>query len=232
MSRFLAWFLVLSGVAGESVAGGGVIIFTGPDGSRRVVNVVASAAPSAAVPVAPEARRRALWPIVEVAAREQGLDPHLVDLVIRMESGYNPRAVSPKGASGVMQLMPGTARLYGVRDVFDAVENIRGGVRYLADLFSRFRADLRLALAAYNAGPEAVVRYNGVPPYAETQNYVRTILAAYRGEAASPRLGGGFGRPPAPATRPITVTADASGPVISNLRQGGEAAPVRRLSLR
>lgn len=228
--RVAAWMLILSSVAaGEAVAGGGVIVYTGPDGSRRVVNV-APAGRTARVPAAPEARRSVLWPVVQETATKHGLDPHLVDLVIRMESGYNARAISPTGASGVMQLMPGTAKLYGVRDVFDAVENIRGGTQYLADLLRRFSSDLRLALAAYNAGPEAVARHNGVPPYAETQNYVHSILGVYRGGEA-PRLTGGFGRSPGPAARAVTVTAESSGTVISNVRRGGEGAPVCRLSL-
>ncbi len=223
--------ILLAGVAAEAAAGGGIIVYTGPDGSLRVVNV-AAASRTGRVPVAPEARRSALWPVVQESAAQHGLDPHLVDLVIRMESGYNPRAVSPKGASGVMQLMPATAKLYGVKDVFDAVENIRGGTRYLADLLRRFSSDLRLALAAYNAGPEAVARHNGVPPYAETQNYVDSILGAYGGAGAEgPRLSGGFGRAPAAASRPVTVLAEGSGTVISNLRRGGESLPLRRLSL-
>ncbi len=228
--RVAACLLVgLLGVAGDSAGDGGIIVYTGPDGSRRVVNV--AAAPRAAyVPVASEARRSALWPVVETTAREHGLDPHLIDLVIRMESGYNPRAVSPKGASGVMQLMPATAQLYGVKDVFDAVENIRGGTRYLADLLRRFGSDLRLALAAYNAGPEAVARHNGVPPYAETQNYVHSILGAYRG-GELPRLQGGFGRPAAAPARPVTVMAEGSRTLISNVRRGSESLPLRRLSL-
>ncbi len=229
--RVVAWMLVLlAGAAAESAAGGGVIVYTGPDGSRRVAKVAAASRP-AHVPSAPEARRSTLWPVVQETAAKHGLDPHLVDLVIRMESGYNPRAVSPKGASGVMQLMPGTAKLYGVRDVFDAVENIRGGTQYLADLLRRFSSDLRLALAAYNAGPEAVARHNGVPPYAETQNYVHSILGVYRGGEA-PRLTGGFGRSPGPPVRAVTVTVESSGTVIANVRRGRESAPVRRLSLR
>lgn len=221
--------LLVLGCAAAAAGDGGIIVYTGPDGLRRVVNVAAVTAP-ARVPAAPEARRSALWPVVETTAREHGLDPHLIDLVIRMESGYNPRAVSPKGASGVMQLMPATARLYGVKDVFDAVENIRGGTRYLADLLRRFSSDLRLALAAYNAGPEAVARHNGVPPYAETQNYVHSILGAYRG-GEPPRLQGGFGRPAAAPARPVTVMAEGSGTLISNVRRGNENLPLRRLSL-
>lgn len=228
MRRRVWMGLLLLGVAGQAAAGGGVIVYTGPDGLQRVVNV-ASATPAGPVPEAPAARRMALWPVVVETAREHGLDPHLVDLVIRMESGYNPRAVSPKGASGVMQLMPATAQLYGVRDVFDAVENIRAGTRYLADLLRRFSSDLRLALAAYNAGPEAVVRHGGVPPYAETRQYVSSILGVY-GSREGPKLSGGFGRPQTPRPHPVTVTAAGGGTMITNVR-GSEPLALRRLTL-
>lgn len=119
----------------------------------------------------------------QIARREAGkrrLDPDLVGAVIRIESGENPLTVSPKGAQGLMQLMPETARLMGVQDPFDPEENIRGGVKYLAGLLERFRGRLDLALAAYNAGPTAVERYGGIPPYAETRNYVVRVMDAYR----------------------------------------------------
>ncbi len=112
-------------------------------------------------------------------AREHHLDPALIHAVISVESGYNPRAVSHKGAMGLMQLMPGTASLYGIDDPFDPVANIRGGVRYLRALMQRFR-NISLALAAYNAGPEVVVRYrNTIPPYQETRKYVVRVLNFY-----------------------------------------------------
>jgi len=225
-----------SGVAAERSAG--VFIFTGPDGSRRVVNVPAASGTVYDVPQALEMRRQSLWPTVENAARANGLDPALVDLVIRMESGYNPRAVSRAGAVGVMQLMPATAALYGVVDSFNASENIRGGVSYLRDLLARFGADVKLALAAYNAGPEAVDRHGGVPPYEETRNYVRAILGAYQGVKPAVTLSGGFGRAKvgsisrrkAPA-RPVTLVASNGAALISNSLRSGEMLPVRRLGL-
>lgn len=109
------------------------------------------------------------------SAQQFGLDPALVRAVIHAESGFNPRARSPKGAIGLMQLMPATARLMGVSDATAPSRNIRGGTRYLASLLQRFQNDVGLAAAAYNAGPEAVKKYAGVPPYAETQVYVQRV---------------------------------------------------------
>ncbi len=108
------------------------------------------------------------------------LDPLLIEAVIAVESGHNPNARSPVGAAGLMQLMPTTARRYGVDDPYHADSNIRGGSRYLRDLLSMFDGNLHLALAAYNAGENAVIRYGRkIPPYAETQNYVPRVLQKY-----------------------------------------------------
>ena len=116
---------------------------------------------------------------VAQAARQFGVDPALVHAVISVESGYNPKAVSRRGAAGLMQLMESTARRYGVVDVFDPAENVRAGTRHLGELLSQF-GDLQLALAAYNAGAAAVVRYgNVVPPFAETQAYVPKVVQLY-----------------------------------------------------
>lgn len=113
---------------------------------------------------------------VEAAAAKYGVDPSLALAVAQQESGLNPNARSSAGAIGVMQLMPATAAQLGV-DPNDPAQNIDGGVRYLSQLLSQFGGDTSLALAAYNAGPGAVQKYGGVPPYAETQNYVSSILA-------------------------------------------------------
>jgi soluble lytic murein transglycosylase-like protein len=124
---------------------------------------------------------------IKQASERYGVPEQLVKAVIRVESAFNPRAVSPKGARGLMQLMPQTASLLGVRDSFDPAENIDGGVRHLRHLLERFGNDLRLALAAYNAGEQAVTTYRGVPPYAETQGYVAKILSLVNGsESAAP----------------------------------------------
>lgn len=109
-------------------------------------------------------------------AREHGVSPALIEAVIRMESGFDPRAISPKGAAGLMQLMPKTASALGVADRFDPRESIRGGVRHLRYLLERYQGSVVLALAAYNAGEGAVDTHRGVPPYPETQQYVRSVL--------------------------------------------------------
>lgn len=112
-------------------------------------------------------------------ARAQGLSPRLVQAVVQVESGYNPRALSNKGAMGLMQLMPETARELGVTNAYDPDQNLRGGSRYLWQQIRRFKGDLEMALAAYNAGPTAVARYGGVPPYDETRRYVAKVMALY-----------------------------------------------------
>ncbi len=117
--------------------------------------------------------------MVSRAAQTYQVDPALVHAVIHAESGFNPQAVSPKGASGLMQLMPDTARRYGVRDIFDPTQNITGGVRYLRDLLKMFGNNPRLAVAAYNAGENSVLRFGGVPPYPETTNYVSRVLSLH-----------------------------------------------------
>jgi hypothetical protein len=112
---------------------------------------------------------------VRRSARRWRVEPELIVAVAQTESRLNPSAVSPKGAMGVMQLMPSTARLMAVKDPFDARQNIDGGARWLRMMLDRFKGDVDLALAAYNAGPETVKRYGGVPPYAETRRYVRLV---------------------------------------------------------
>lgn len=131
------------------------------------------AIPSAAIRTSPRAANYEAL-IVE-HAEANALNPALVRAVIQAESAFNPRAVSRVGAMGLMQLMPDTARELGVLDPFDPEDNIRGGTKYLRSLLNRFDGNVELALAAYNAGPGAVERYNGVPPYRETRNYVAKI---------------------------------------------------------
>jgi len=128
-------------------------------------------------PVAPPPAH--IQELVEKSARAHNIDPLLVQSVIQVESNYNHFAVSPKGAEGLMQLMPGTARMLGVSNSFDPAENIEAGVKYLRYLQSLYQDD-RLALAAYNAGPKAVEKYKGTPPFAETQDYVNQVGQRYQ----------------------------------------------------
>lgn len=118
--------------------------------------------------------------LVTANANAWGVDPALVKAIIANESGFDANATSKTGAQGLMQLEPGTAAELGVRDAYDPAQNISGGTRYVRGLLDRFHGDLRLAIAAYNAGPGAVMKYNGVPPYAETQAYVENVLDAYQ----------------------------------------------------
>lgn len=120
-------------------------------------------------------------PLIAAVAQQVQLPTALLQAVIQVESSYNPRAVSPKGAVGLMQLMPATARRYGVNDRTDPVANLNGGARYLRDLLTLFNEDLTLALAAYNAGEQAVKKYNNkIPPYRETINYVNKVKKLYK----------------------------------------------------
>lgn len=137
----------------------------------------AAARPPPAVKSAAKARFDAL---VDRTASSVGVDSALLHAVISVESRYDPTARSSKGAAGLMQLMPATARRYGVVDAFDPVQNVQGGAKYLRDLLDQFDSDLGLALAAYNAGETAVVRYGRrMPPYPETENYVPRVLSYY-----------------------------------------------------
>lgn len=152
--------------------------------------------------------------IVEDVASRYNVDPLLVHAIIHVESRYNPFAISPKGAEGLMQLIPSTARQMGVRNSFDSRDNIEGGIRYLQQLQNRF-SDLRLVLAAYNAGEHAVARFGGVPPYAETQEYVYKVGRRYgelrrtqkqsSARAAQPDI------PVQPEHRPLETYVDEEG---------------------
>lgn len=119
--------------------------------------------------------------LLQAAAARHGLEPALVRAVVSVESAFRARAVSPKGALGLMQLMPSTAAAVGVQDAFDPAQNLEGGTRHLASLLRAYGGDLQKALAAYNAGAGAVARYGGVPPYRETRDYVGKVLRKYKG---------------------------------------------------
>jgi hypothetical protein len=128
---------------------------------------------------APSASRSSLDPIIEKYAREYQVDPDLIRSMIRTESGFDPSAVSPKGAEGLMQLMPATAQRLGVRNPFDPEQNIRGGTQHMRSLLDTFGNDLKLSLAAYNAGENLVQRIGRIPDYRETHDYVRTVTQRY-----------------------------------------------------
>lgn len=160
--------------AGQS-AGGAIVLSDFRSAEAPSVLIDAPRDDARAIAPAPATDIKAI--VHEVAASEQ-VSPHLLEAVIAVESGYNPRAVSPKGAQGLMQLMPATASRFGVVDPFDPRENVRAGARYLKQLLELFGGELRLALAAYNAGEQAVIRSgHRIPPYAETQRYVPRVLA-------------------------------------------------------
>ncbi len=160
----------------------GVIHFTNKPSTPRYADMQrVSYIPDSTVrrtqPVNPER----FSPLIEQAAREHQIDKGLLHAVITVESGYDPRAVSRRGAVGLMQLMPQTARRYGVKNLYDPAQNIQGGARYLRDLMGKFDNDLPLVLAAYNAGEAAVARHgNRIPPYRETWSYVPKVLDIYR----------------------------------------------------
>jgi soluble lytic murein transglycosylase-like protein len=137
---------------------------------------------------------------VDRIARQNQLSPRLVHSVIQAESNYDPNAVSPKGAQGLMQLIPATARRFGVANVFDPADNIQGGARYLKHLLELYKGDETLALAAYNAGEGAVSRYGGVPPFPETQGYVAKVRRRLAGDT----------EPRTPVTEPRTSVSGAT----------------------
>lgn len=123
---------------------------------------------------------------IDAAAQRHGLDPRLLKALVKQESGFDPSARSPAGAAGLTQLMPGTAAALGVTDPMDPLQALEGGAKYLAQQLKAFGGDVSLALAAYNAGPGNVQKHGGIPPFRETQNYVRTILASAGQEGFTP----------------------------------------------
>ena len=125
------------------------------------------------------ATRDEIISMIDDTSAKYGVDAKLIKALVKQESGFNPTAKSKAGALGLMQLMPSTAKGLGVKDPLDAKQNIEGGVKYVKSLLNRFDGNIILALAAYNAGPNAVKKYDGIPPYKETQNYVKSVLKNY-----------------------------------------------------
>ena len=157
--------------------------------------------------VAKPAKAADLTSIIGDASERSQIDADFIASVIRAESGNNPRALSRKGAQGLMQLMPETANTLGVKDSFDPMDNVDGGVRYLRELLLRYNGDAAKALAAYNAGPQRVQQYGGVPPYNETRAYVRRVILDYNRKktAASRQLRARRVASDNPASQPDTV---------------------------
>lgn len=190
-----ALFLALARLPAAAAAGDTIYVLTADDGSVSLSNVPTSRRyrplvaegrsgtdePAHGRPPAVSLLAKARYDaFVEQAARDCGLDSALLHAVVSVESGYDPKARSRKGAVGLMQLMPATARRYGVADVLDPRQNLQAGARYLRDLLAQFNSDLNLALAAYNAGEKAVADHgNRIPPFRETEDYVPRVLAYY-----------------------------------------------------
>lgn len=191
--------LALTALLAAPALAGEVKIEVRPDGTRVLLNEPGDsrARRLAARLVAPPDGEMAR--LIENHAYDRELDPRLVQAVVQVESGYNPRALSNKGAIGLMQLMPGTAAELAVDDPWDVEQNLRGGTSYLRRMLDRF-GELELALAAYNAGPEAVVKYAGIPPFAETREYVRRIFRLLDGDSGGEELEG----------RRVRITRDAN----------------------
>ena len=147
--------------------------------SASIVEEAGSEEGNAQSSVVPRKKDELFHPIIDEAACRHEVDPALVKAIIMAESSYNPRAISKKGAKGLMQLMPLTAASLGVEDAFDPTNNIRAGVAYFRTLLNQFKGDVRLALAAYNAGSKRVRQYKGVPPFEATQLYIEKVYAYY-----------------------------------------------------
>lgn len=160
---------------------GGVRVEIGANGRKVIVNETSTQRTRRLAPKLVPLPDEGLEPMIARHSGAQNLDPKLVRALIQVESGYNYQAVSNKGAMGLMQLMPATATSLSVVNPLDPEENLRGGTRYLRQMLDRFAGRLELALSAYNAGPGAVEKHRGIPPYTETRNYVRRILSLYQG---------------------------------------------------
>lgn len=217
-SRFaLVGALLYLAFIAPAIATGQIVVLVDEHGNKVYVNT-SETSPRVdlttrglrAAPTAPSLRPpEEIDRLVEQTASRHQVDPELVRAIVRVESGYDPQAVSNKGAMGLMQLIPATAQRFGVANPFDPQENLEGGVNYLKYLLKMFGGDLALSLAAYNAGEHTVQRFGGVPAISETQDYVRKVTSIYQGVTpGSPRMA--FQEPPA---APIVRYVDQYGVV-------------------
>ena len=179
--RALAWMVLASYPALALAATGDVKVVVGASGRIVIVNEnLAQRARRLSTKLA-DLPDESLEPMIARHSDAQSLDPKLVRALIQAESGYNVKAVSNKGAIGLMQLMPETASELNIRDPYDPDENIKGGTKYLRQMLDHFAGKVELAIAAYNAGPGAVEKHGGIPPFAETRDYVKRVLSLWRG---------------------------------------------------
>jgi soluble lytic murein transglycosylase-like protein len=185
------------------------VVRTDPQTGRLVRSVIAPKAAQSSL------KKDEIAQIADRVAARQGIEAPLVHSVIRAESNYNPNAVSSKGAQGVMQLIPATAKRFGVGNSFDVEQNIEGGVKYLKFLLDYFRGDYTKAIAAYNAGEKAVDKFQGVPPYAETRNYVWQVAKNLKSAREK--------QPPATPLTSITAseTAETGRPIFASVGTDG-----------
>jgi len=164
--------------------------------------------------------------LISKYSQQYRVDPSLIRAVMRHESGFNSQAVSPKGAQGLMQLMPGTAALMGVRDPFDPEQNIAGGVGYLRHCLDRFQHNVPLAVAAYNAGPGAVAKYCTIPPYSETQSFVQNVMGTYQTYGVSPAAPASAAAPKgSPKTKAAVAPPRPKGPKVIEVRPRKKTQP-------
>jgi soluble lytic murein transglycosylase-like protein len=162
--------------------------------------------------------------LIEAAAKRHSVDADLIASVIAVESNFDPKAVSPKNARGLMQLLPQTAERFGVKDIFDPQENIDAGTRYLKELLQKYNNDLALTLAAYNAGPERVQQYGRVPPYVETIKYVQRVRRGYEKSKASAPPKAATPAPTKATPPPASATTPPGNVAPSSLPRAGASA--------
>lgn len=226
MTLVAAAAAIFSGETGAGIqmhrAGGQNLFVSRPD--RKPGTTLSLRSGTASAATAPGELER----LITEVSRHYEMDPGLITTVVGVESGFNHLAVSPKGARGLMQLMPDTAKEYGVNNLHDARENLEGGVAYLRDLARRYNGDMELALAAYNAGPEAVERAAGVPNYRETRDYLRRIETRYGQDLGAGAGPGATGARAPRANGSIHAIRDREGNIVATNLRGTQVRIIRR----